>query len=177
MNFRMNEAIEILERTPHTLEHLLSGLSDGWLYCNEGKGTWNAHEVVEHLIEGEKVNWIPRLEHILHQGKEKPFLPFDREAHLNIESKKTIEESLLEFKNLRLQNITKLKNILKRPEQLDRKGVHPELGEVKASELISTWITHDLTHLSQIVRLFAERYRHDVGPWEAYLGVLKKQNG
>lgn len=56
MNFRMKEAIEVLERTPQTLEHFLSGLSFCWLKCNEGEGTWNADEVIDHLIEGEKVN-------------------------------------------------------------------------------------------------------------------------
>lgn len=173
MNFKMNEAIEILERTPDTLEHLLSGLSNGWLYCNEGNGTWNAHEVVEHLIEGERVNWIPRLEHIINQGKKTPFPPFDREAHLKYRSKRTINESLQEFKNLRQENIVKLQSSIK-PDQLQMEGVHPDFGEVKASELISTWVAHDLTHISQIVRLFAKRYSQDVGPWEAYLGVLKK---
>lgn len=42
MNFNMKEAIEILERTPQTLERFLIGLSDKWLQCNEGEGTWNA---------------------------------------------------------------------------------------------------------------------------------------
>jgi hypothetical protein len=65
MNFNMEEAIGILERTPQTLEYFLSGLSDGWLQSNEGEGTWNASEVTEHLIEGEKNNEIPRVEIIL----------------------------------------------------------------------------------------------------------------
>ncbi len=55
MHFDMKEAIEVLERTPQTLEYFLSGLSEGWLRCNEGEGTWNAIEVIEHLIEGEKI--------------------------------------------------------------------------------------------------------------------------
>ncbi|WP_407056038.1 hypothetical protein [Paenibacillus dendritiformis] len=38
MNFKLTEAIEVLERTPHTLENLLSGLPEGWLQCNEGVG-------------------------------------------------------------------------------------------------------------------------------------------
>jgi len=52
MHFNMKEAIEVLERTPQTLEVLLTGLSEGWLNCNEGEGTWSALEVLEHLIEG-----------------------------------------------------------------------------------------------------------------------------
>ena len=65
MNFNLEESIEILERTPLTLEQLLTGLSDGWLHSNEGEGTWNAFEVVNHLIECEKTNWMPRLETML----------------------------------------------------------------------------------------------------------------
>jgi hypothetical protein len=65
MNFNMQEAIEVLERTPQALEYFLSGLSERWLQCNEGEGTWNVSEVIEHLIEAEKNNWLPRLEWIL----------------------------------------------------------------------------------------------------------------
>lgn len=38
MNFNIAVAIEVLERTPQTLENFLSGLSEGWLQCNEGEG-------------------------------------------------------------------------------------------------------------------------------------------
>lgn len=62
MNFELNEAIEILERTPKTLEYFLSGLSINWLQCNEGEDTWNPSQVVDHLIEGDKTDWIPRVE-------------------------------------------------------------------------------------------------------------------
>lgn len=48
MNFTMKEAIEVLERTPQTLAVFLTGLSDGWLECKEGEGTWNVSEVIEH---------------------------------------------------------------------------------------------------------------------------------
>ena len=36
MNFNMKEAVDVLERTPQTLEYFLSGSSDRWLHCNEG---------------------------------------------------------------------------------------------------------------------------------------------
>lgn len=51
MNFKMTEAIDILERTPVTLSGLLREVSHGWVLCNEGEGTWNVKEVIEHLIE------------------------------------------------------------------------------------------------------------------------------
>ncbi|MCJ8008632.1 DinB family protein [Lederbergia wuyishanensis] len=174
MNFNLNEAIEVLERTPTTLEFFLSGLSNGWLECNEGEGTWNATEVIEHLIEGEKTNWIPRLEFMLQEGESKPFPPFDRFSHLNDSEKKSIEEKLLEFKTIRMQNIEKLESFIEPELHLELTGSHPEFGVVRVRELIATWVTHDLTHIAQIVRVMAKRYKEDVGPWVEYLGILKK---
>ncbi|SDN05265.1 DinB superfamily protein [Fictibacillus solisalsi] len=173
MSFALNEVIEVLERTPRTLQHFLSGLSPGWLHCNEGEGTWNAVEVVNHLIEGEKTNWIPRLEWILQEGEERPFPPFDRYAHLSVQKESTIEQKLTEFTQLREESVARLKAMM-HDEVLERTGTHPAFGTVKARELISTWAVHDLTHIAQIVRIMAERYRADVGPWVEYLGILKK---
>ncbi|MGE8206795.1 DinB family protein [Heyndrickxia sp. NPDC080065] len=174
MNFNMNEAIEVLERTPQTLEYFLSGLSDKWLQCNEGEGTWNVTEVIEHLIEAEKNNWIPRLEFIIQEGENKPFPAFDRFSHLNTKSETSFEQKLLEFKHIRELNISKLKTLIESESHLEITGAHPAFGVVRLRELISTWVVHDLTHIAQIVRVMAERYRTDVGPWIEYLGILKK---
>ncbi|MBX4151901.1 MULTISPECIES: DinB family protein [Paenibacillus] len=175
MNFDIKEAVEILERTPVTLEHMLSGLSDGWLRSHEGDGTWNAMEVIEHLIEGERTNWIPRLEFMLQEGEGKPFPPFDRYAHLNEPGGGSIDQKLHAFKVIRAQNLVKLKDLMESGPNLERTGLHPAFGVVKLRELLSTWVVHDLTHTSQIVRVLAERYRDDVGPWIEYLGILKRR--
>jgi len=177
MNFTMKESIEILERTPHTLESFLIGVSDGWLQCNEGEGTWNVIEVLEHLIEGEKTDWIPRLEIILKDGESKTFLPFDRFSHLQSNSTQSLEHLLAEFKTRRVKNLAKLKVMINPEVDLERTGMHPEFGVVKLRELIATWAVHDLTHISQVVRVMAERYRDDVGPWKAYLGILRQRDG
>ncbi|KAF0819976.1 MULTISPECIES: DinB family protein [unclassified Cytobacillus] len=174
MIFNLSEAIEILERTPDTLDALLSGLSSEWLKENEGEGTWNAAEVVGHLIDGEEKNWIPRLTFILQEGESKPFPPFDRFAHLNISGDLSIEEKLEIFKTLRRDNLATLKGMPDLETQFEKKGLHPALGSVRVRELISTWAVHDLTHIAQISRVLANRYRIDVGPWIEYLGILKK---
>ncbi|WP_188456465.1 DinB family protein [Virgibacillus oceani] len=173
MNFNIEEAIDLLDRTPQTLEYFLIGLPDGWLQCNEGEGTWNVPEVIEHLIEGEKYNWIPRLETILQESKHRSFPPFDRFSHLN-KAERSMEQKFLEFKTVRTQNIIKLQSLIDPELHLERTGYHPEFGVVKLRELLSTWVVHDLTHISQIARIMAERYRADVCPWIEYLGILKK---
>lgn len=174
MNFDLNEAVEILERTPRTLEVFLSGLSDGWLECNEGTDTWNAKEVVGHLIEAEISDWMPRLNIILQEGENQLFPSFDRFAHLQKNLHLSIDEKLMEFQMLRKQNIQRLMEAVDPIEQLELTGLHPDFGTVKLRELLATWVVHDLTHISQIVRVMAERYRTDVGPWAAYLGILNR---
>lgn len=173
MNFKLEEAIEVLERTPKALEVFLSGISDPWLQCNEGEGTWNPAEVIEHLIEGEKNNWIPRLDFILQEGESKAFPPFDRFAHLTDGHGRSLEEKFVDFKTIRAKKINKLKKLIESDQQLELTGYHPAFGVVKVRELISTWVVHDLTHIAQIVRVMAKRYSTDVGPWEEYLSILK----
>jgi len=174
MNFELEKAIEVLARTPKALTLFLSGLSAGWLHSNEGEGTWNAMEVVDHLTEAERTNWIPRLNTIIQEGENKPFPPFDRFAHLNEQTTASIENKLLAFQQIRTANIAYLRSVIDPEQHFERTGKHPAFGSVKVRELLSTWVVHDLTHMAQIVRVMAEHYRADVGPWSEYLGILKK---
>lgn len=173
MAFFMSEVIEVLERTPRVLEQYLVGLSDGWLQTNEGDGTWNPSQVIGHLIDGEKYNWIPRLELILSESNDKRFPVFDRFSHLQQYHDWSIEEKIREFASLRRDSIETLNLLITDKAQLEMTGIHPEYGEVKARELISTWAVHDLTHISQITRVMAKKYDESVGPWKSYLGILK----
>ena len=59
------------------------------------------------------------------------------------------------------------------PEQLALTGTHPAFGAVTVRQLLATCTAHDLSHLVQITRVMAKRYREEVGPSAAYLSVLK----
>jgi len=60
------------------------------------------------------------------------------------------------------------------PALLEKRGRHPELGVVTLSQLLATWVVHDLGHLAQVTRVMAKQYRDAVGPWNAYLPVLAR---
>ncbi|WP_332893190.1 DinB family protein [Lottiidibacillus patelloidae] len=173
MNFKIEEAIEILERTPKVLHALLGGLSLNWIDCHEGDGTWSPKEVLAHLIEGENEDWIKRLELCIEHGVNKPFKPFDRFSHLQYVNKKTMEELLNTFSELRYNNILRLNQLITSPKTLELKGRHPDFGTVTVKELLATWVSHDLNHIVQINRTMANRYRDDVGPWIEYLGIYR----
>src|SRR3954469_4655301 len=83
VNFELEQAIPVLERTPAVLSDLLDELPEKWTVVDEGPETWSPRQVVAHLIHGERTDWIPRARIILKQGKYRKFDPFDRFAELN----------------------------------------------------------------------------------------------
>jgi hypothetical protein len=169
--FDLTDAIEVLRRTPVTLNVLLRGLPDIWVRCNEGKDTWSAFDIVGHLIVAERTDWLPRLRIVLESGEARPFDPFDRFAQFK-NADTSLEQRLDEFALLRRENLAELESLNLADEDLSRRGRHPALGVVKLSELLATWAVHDLNHLHQLSRVMAHRYRDAVGPWSAFLGVL-----
>lgn len=173
MIFDIPKSIEILERTPLTLESMLMGLSEEWLNNNEGENTWSPYDIVGHLIFGEKTDWVIRTKIILSNSENKTFVPFDRFAQMGDGQKKPIAKLLDEFKILRAKNIEALKSLQIQEADFQSKGIHPELGEVNLKQLLSAWVVHDLGHISQISRVMAKQYKSEVGPWIAYLGILK----
>ncbi|MEQ9266608.1 MAG: DinB family protein [Balneolaceae bacterium] len=173
MKFDLSKSILILERTPTVLNSLLRDLPDDWISPNEGAGTWSPYDVIGHLVHGEKTDWLTRTKIILSKGGDKNFEPFDRFAQFEDSKGKSINKLLDEFRNLRADNLAELQTLNITEEQLELEGKHPEFGTVTLNELLSTWVTHDLGHIAQISRVMAKQYENEVGPWKAYLGILK----
>lgn len=174
MQFQLDHAKEILGRTPITLDTLLRGLPGGWVFAKEGAESWSPFDVVGHLIHAEEADWIPRARVILEHGTERAFEPFDRVAMLEKSKGSSPDELLDRFARLRAESLGALEAMRLTPETLGRRGLHPELGLVTLSQLLSTWVAHDLTHVGQIVRVMAKQYGDAVGPWRAYLPALDR---
>jgi hypothetical protein len=172
MDFQLEQTIAILERTPRILRTWLEDLPEHWVTSNEGPDTFNAWDVVGHLIDGEEDDWIPRLGIILEHGKEKPFTPFDRFAFREKYKGKTLAELLETFEKLRRRNLAHLRALNLQPSQFELEGTHPEFGPVTLSQLIATWSVHDLGHIIQIARVMAKQYKNAVGPWKKYISIL-----
>jgi hypothetical protein len=172
MEQMLNETISLLSRTPGTLNALLRDQPDIWTQRNEGGDSFTPFDVVGHLIHAERADWIPRARIILQHGEARAFDPFDRFAQQRESQGKSLDQLLDEFSRLRAENVAALQALNLQPDDLKRRGRHPELGVVSLSELLSTWTVHDLTHLHQLSRVLARQYLAAVGPWSAYLGVL-----
>lgn len=174
LDFELNQAIEVLRRTPAVLSAMLDGLSGPWLQGRYGEGTFSPFDVVGHLIHGEKTDWMPRLRRILKHRDQVAFEPFDRYAMYEASKGKAITELLAEFETLRVENLTFLQSLNLRREQLAWCGEHPVLGQVTIEQLLATWVAHDLNHIHQIAKAMAYQYKNAVGPWRSHIGVLPK---
>ena len=172
MEFKLDKAIEILERTPGAIEALLKGLSQEWIMNNEGDHTWSPYDIVGHLIHGEKTDWIVRMEIIISDNEDKTFQPFDRFAQFEQSKGKTLQQLIDEFKELRKQNIAVLISKNFNESDLNKTGIHPAFGVVTLRQLLATWVVHDLSHIAQIARVMAKQYKTEAGPWQAYLPIL-----
>jgi DinB family protein len=173
----LQQTLSLLSRTPSALDALLRNLPEAWTHRNEGEGTWTVYDVIGHLAYGERTDWPARARQILSSrdvpGSEIPaFQPFDRLGQQRESQGKSLPQLLGEFATLRSQNLAELQSFHLSLADLELRGLHPAFGPVTLSQLLATWVTHDLTHLHQISRILAHQYRGNVGPWSAYLGVL-----
>lgn len=173
MNQSLSQTIDLLTNAPAAFDALLRNLPEAMTHANEGEGTWSAYEVIGHLIDSERVNWLPRARHLLQFGETQSFTPFDRNGHVRETQGKTLPQLLDEFARVREQNLAELQRLELKAADLACTGLHPAFGRVTLSELLTTWAAHDLTHLHQISRILAYQYRDEVGPWKQYLGVLQ----
>jgi hypothetical protein len=149
-------------------------MSDELTTKDEGVGTWTVKEVVAHLIICEQTNWIVRLRTILSDTESKEFLPMDMNAHFQIACEHSIEYLIYQFKQLRGRSLAEIRSLHLDEADLFKTAVHPVLGVVDLKQLISTWVAHDLTHMSQIARVMAKQYKDDIGPFIKYLNRLNQ---
>ena len=169
------ETTDLLRRTPELLRALLADLPASWTDTPDSPDGWRPRDVVGHLITGELSDWIERTQRILQDGTSRPFDRFDRFEMLERDRDASLSELVERFAELRATNLARLGELVA-DDDLDRRGMHPSLGEVTLRELLATWSVHDLDHIGQIFAGLAGSRDADVGPWKAYLGILLRRD-
>ncbi len=172
MQFSLDDAVKLLERTPRTLRAMLADLPERWTHANYGPDTWSAHQIVGHLIFGELTDWTPRARRILEHGEGKPFDPFDRSGHEPLIQGRSMASLLDEFEARRGESLEALRAMNLTEADLARRGADPALGPATLGQLLAAWVVHDLNHIHQIAKAMAFQYGAEAGPWRAYLSIL-----
>ena len=172
----VEDTTNLLRRTPEVVRALLVGLPDTWTDTTDvPQGGWRPKDVLGHLITGELTDWVERTQRILEHGTRVPFDKFDRFGHADRDADATLDDLVEHFARLRAENLARLGELVTDAD-LDRRGMHPSLGEVTLRELLATWAVHDLDHVSQIFAGMAATHDAEVGPWKGYLGILLRRD-
>jgi hypothetical protein len=164
----LEETTAMLERTPRVVRELVADLPAGWLGEPDMPGGWTARDVVG--------NWISRTEVIIRDGTSRPFDPFNRVAHVERDRGIPLSALVETFGELRTQSLSRLTELVGDEADLERRGLHPELGEVTLRQLLATWTVHDLDHVAQIYSSLAASRDATVGSWKRYLGILLRRD-
>ena len=171
----IGETTDLLRRTPDLLRTLLRDIPPSWTDTTDVPDDgWRPRDVVGHLITGEVTDWIERTQRIMEHGTSLPFDRFDRFAHAARDADANLDDLVERFADLRARNLERL-GALVSEQDLDRRGMHPALGEVTLRQLLATWAVHDLDHIAQLFAAMAGSRDAEVGPWKAYLGILLRR--
>ena len=172
--FNLDEARTVLERTPATIDAMLRGLPPIWTQARDGADTWSPHEIIAHLINTDRTDWIPRVEVILGRDPSAVFPPFDRTGFFAEANQMPLGDVLDLFAEVRRNSLAMLDSWKLTEDELDLTATHPTFGVVTLRQLLATWVAHDFNHIIQAARTMARQYQVAVGPWAAFLGVMPK---
>jgi hypothetical protein len=162
-SFDADPIVDRLERNAAVFSGLLDGVQEAQARWRPQPDKWSILEVVNHLADEEEQDFGTRLRLLLEQPDtewppiDPPQWAIDRQYN-----SKQLDESLNRFLQNRRQSIAWLRGLQQPAWQRAHQGaVGPQL---RAGDLLCSWLEHDLIHIRQINRLHHE-----------YLGVLRSE--
>jgi hypothetical protein len=142
------EVADLLESSGQAFASTLNAITPGVASWHPAPGEWCVNEVVGHVIVTEKNGFEGRIRVIL--GADEPDLPkYDRDGLQKTRDDcardpKALAQELLEVRGRSLDLIRSLS-----PEQIQRGGLHPDVGRLTVADLLHEWVHHDGNHLRQ----------------------------
>jgi hypothetical protein len=142
-------AAALLRAVPGMLTAELSALSQAQLSWRPAPGAWCINEIVGHLIEAEQRGFAGRIRTILAHDRPE-LVAWDQPAVASArgDCERDGRALLAEFAQRRADSLRLVESLL--PDQLDRSGRHPKVGELRVRDLLHEWIFHDRAHIQQI---------------------------
>lgn len=162
-----DEVARLLESTCALVEAEMDALGDEGCRWHAREGEWCVNECVGHLIEAEKRGFTGRIRDML-AGK--PIHSWDqaqvaRDRH---DCDRVSQSLWMEFMGLRHDSIALVRSLV--PADLERSGVHPNVGMLRVNDLLQEWVHHDRNHTKQILAVQQERVYPHMGNAQKFVG-------
>lgn len=145
-------ALDRLGRQAQAIAALVRGLPDAAMRAHPEPGRWSMLEVLAHLADEEREDFRARLDLILHRP-DAPGTPIDPERW--VVDRRYAERDpaavLADFLAERERSLAWLRS-LEAP-RWDRAFDQPPLPPLSATDVLASWMAHDLLHLRQLARL------------------------
>ena len=139
------------------------GPDGGW---RPEPGEWSANECVGHLIEAERRGFAGRIRRIL--AADRPDIPADLEgwdppavALARRDHLRSGQELATEFAGLRSDGVALVRSL--GPADMNRVGIHPDVGPLRVDELLGEWVHHDRNHIRQLLAATQARVWEQMG--------------
>ena len=143
-----SEVADLLEMSGRGFASSLQALSPEVASWRPAPDEWCVNEVVGHVIEAEKRGFAGRIRHILHEPEPEletwDNIAVAKERNDCARPPQELKDELTELRDVSVKLVRSLK-----PEQMQRGGMHPEVGRLTIDELLHEWVHHDGNHLRQ----------------------------
>ena len=145
----LQEVGRLLHNTMIVLRQRVTALPDRAVARHPSSSKWCIKEVIGHLTEEDKRDFVGRIQAMLDELEPSLELNDQEEvARLRRDCDRNLRDLMDEFETVRCSSISFVMKL--GVKDLDRGGVHPKIGRIRIRELLHEWIYHDLNHLRQI---------------------------
>jgi hypothetical protein len=145
----LHDVTVFLRKTPVVLRNLLEALPGGAVAWHPRASEWCIKEVVGHLLEEDKRDFVGRIRLILDQDEPRLTVTDQEEvARMRQDCDRNLDNLLDEFSTVRGASVSFISKL--KATDLHRSGVHPKIGHLAVTNVLHEWIYHDLNHISQI---------------------------
>ena len=143
-----SEVADLLDSSGHAFASTLDSIPPELASWRPAPDEWCVNEVVGHVIEAEKRGFAGRIRIML--GEEEPDVQtWDQEAVAKARNdcERDPHDLSHELMDLRQESLVLVRSI--QPKQLQRGGMHPDVGRITVEEILHEWVHHDGNHLRQ----------------------------
>jgi hypothetical protein len=145
-------AINRLTAQEAAISWLVAGIDGEDARRRPAPGAWSIVEVMAHLLDEEREDFRQRLDFTLHhQGR--PWPPIDPEGWVTARAyqDRNLSEVVPAWRAERQRSLAWLRGI--GSPDLNLVGHHPAGFQLRAGDLLASWVAHDVLHMRQLVEL------------------------